>query len=61
MPELERISVRNIGVYGLIRQSAVDDNLTPDGAVVEAINVSFDRIGAVQSRPGLTAIGSSVS
>lgn len=61
MPNLERQTIRNLGVNGLIRQAQVDDSLIPDGAVVEAVNVNFDRLGVVQSRPGLTAIGSSVS
>lgn len=61
MPTLSRQSVRNLGVRGLVRQASVDDFLIPDEAVTEAVNVHFDRIGAVQSRPGLTGIGSSVS
>ena len=61
MADLPRQSVRNIGIYGLIRQAEVSDELIPDGAVTEAINLSFDRKGVVQSRPGLTAIGSTVS
>jgi hypothetical protein len=59
--ELGKQSIRNLGVYGLIRQAEVDDYLIPDGAVTDALNVHFDRKGAVQSRPGVTAIGSSVS
>lgn len=59
--DLPRQSIRNLGIYGVIRQAEVDDVLIPDGAVTEAINVHFDRKGVVQSRPGLTAIGSSVS
>lgn len=61
MANLPRQAVRNLGVQGLVRQAAVDDVLIPEGAVTEALNVNFDRIGAVQSRPGITAIGSTVS
>lgn len=45
----------------MVRQAAVDDVLMPEGSVAEVINLNFDRIGVVQSRPGLTAIGSTVS
>ena len=61
MPPLKPQSIRNLGVYGLIRQAEVDDSLIPEGAVTEAINVHFDRKGAVSSRPGLTAVGSTIS
>ena len=59
--KLQRQSIRNIGVYGVIRQSEVDDSLLPDGSLPEAINFSFDRKGVATTRPGLTAIGASVS
>lgn len=61
MAKLLPQSIRNLGIYGLIRQAEVDDQLIPDGAVTEVINLNFDRKGAAISRPGLTAIGSSVS
>ena len=61
MSILGKQSIRNLGIYGVIRQAEVDDALIPDGAVTEAINIHFDRKGVVQSRPGMTAIGSSAS
>ena len=61
MSELGRQTIRPIGVYGIIREKEVDSSLTPDGAVKEAVNFHFDRKGAATTRPGLTAIGSSVS
>lgn len=61
MPKLPRQSIRNLGVYGVIRQSSVDDSLIPDGAVTESINYHFDRLGVATSRPGLVAVGSTVS
>lgn len=61
MQKLPPQSIRNIGVRGLIRQSSVDDGLIPNEAVTEVVNLNFDRIGGVQSRPGLTAIGATVS
>ena len=59
--EKKPIKIENIGIYGVIRQAEVDDNLIPDGAVVEAVNVNFDRKGAVQLRPGFTNLGGTVT
>ena len=53
-------SIRNLGLYGVIRRVEVEDHLTPDGSVVEAMNVSFDRKGAVSVRPGLARLGTSI-
>jgi hypothetical protein len=55
--EKKVIRLENMGVYGVIRQAEVDDNLIPKEAVVEAVNVNFDRKGAVQKRNGLTKFG----
>lgn len=58
--QLQQYEIRNIGIYGILRQAEIDDNLIPEGAVTEAINVHFDRKGAVTLRPGITALGASV-
>ena len=60
MPPLQPQQIRNIGVYGLIRESSVDSSLKPEGAVSESVNFHFDRIGAATVRPGLTAFGGTV-
>lgn len=52
--------IRNLGIYGVIRQAEVDDVLIPDGAVTEAINFHFDRKGASTVRLGIAGLGSSV-
>jgi len=39
---------------GVIRTSAIDDTLTPENSVQIGVNVNFDRIGAIQTRKGLT-------
>jgi len=57
---LEPQKINNLGIYGLIRPAEVDDGLIPDGAVTEAVNVHFDRKGAVTVRPGIAALGSTV-
>lgn len=59
--KLKKQSIRNLGIYGVIRQAEVDDSLIPEGAVTEAINLHFDRKGVATTRSGLTAIGASVS
>lgn len=57
---LDSISIRTLGLNGVVRQSSVDDYLAPDGAVMEAMNFHFDRLGAATVRPGLAALGSTV-
>lgn len=59
--ELSPQSIRNLGIYGVIRENEVDGNLIPDGAVTEAKNVHFDRKGAVSLRPGIASLGSTIS
>jgi len=39
---------------GVIRTAAIDDTLTPENSVQIGVNVNFDRIGAIQTRKGLT-------
>ncbi len=58
---MERREIRNLGIYGVIRPSEVDDRLIPDGAVTEVQNFHFDRKGSPTLRPGLTRIGSTVT
>ncbi len=58
--KLTPIQLRNLGIYGLIRQAEVTDSLIPNEAVTEAINVNFDSKGAITGRPGLTGLGSSI-
>ncbi|MFZ2151691.1 MAG: hypothetical protein WAV09_01130 [Minisyncoccia bacterium] len=60
MSPLPPKKIENLGANGLIRESAVDSNLIPDGAVTESRNFLFDRIGAATVRPGITSIGSTI-
>lgn len=53
---LQPKSIRDIGIYGVIRPAEVDDHLIPEGAVPEAINFHFDRKGVATVRPGITAM-----
>ena len=57
---LEPQSIDAIGVYGIIRQSEVDDKLIPEGAVTSVQNFHFDRKGAATVRLGLTGLGSTI-
>lgn len=58
--KLSQLEIRNLGIYGVIRQSEVDDNLIPEGAVTEAVNVHFDRKGAATVRLGMTTLDSTI-
>jgi len=58
--ELKPKRIRNLGIYGVIRPSEVDEFTVPDEVLTKAINVHFDRKGAVTLRPGLTIIGSQI-
>ena len=40
---------------GVIRSAQLNDTVTPENSVQIAINMNFDRVGAVQTRPGVTA------
>lgn len=54
------LKIRKIGAYGLIREAEVDPVLIPEGAVVDAVNVHFDRKGATTLRPGITLLGTAM-
>lgn len=58
---LKPFVIKNIGVYGLIREAEVDSNLIPEGAVIDAQNFHFDRKGAATVRPGMTTLGSTIA
>jgi hypothetical protein len=61
MSKLQPKIIRNLGIYGLIRQAEVSDSLIPDGACTEALNVNFDSVGSITSRLGLTTLGSTIA
>src|SRR3990167_5221019 len=61
MAELERQTIRPVGVYGIQRESSIDSSLIPQGGITEAVNFHFDRIGAAITRPGITRIGNTMS
>ena len=57
---LQPKKIENLGIYGLVRPAEVTDALIPEGAVTESVNFHFDRKGASTTRPGMTALGSTV-
>lgn len=59
--ELTGQKIGNLGIYGLVRPAAVDDDLIPDGAVTDVQNFHFDRRGASTVRPGLVTLGGTVT
>jgi len=42
-------------VEGVIRTAQLDDTVAPENSVQLAVNMNFDRVGAMQSRPGVTS------
>jgi len=46
---------------GIIHENVVDDFLVPQSSCNEAINLHFDTMGAVKSRPGTTLLGNQIS
>lgn len=40
---------------GVIRTANIDDTVTPENSVQLAVNMKFDRIGAIETRPGVTS------
>ena len=40
---------------GVIRTAALDDTIAPEDSVQLAVNMNFDRVGALQTRPGVTS------
>lgn len=41
-------------VEGVIRTAQLDDTVAPENSVQLAVNMNFDRVGAIQTRPGVT-------
>ena len=58
---LEPKKIRRLGLFGVIRQAEVDDINLPDESLTEAVNVHFDRKGAITLRPGMATIGATIS
>lgn len=50
------IVLRNFN-NGVVLDTVVDEYVAPEGSCSFAMNVHFDRMGAVQSRPGTTRLG----
>lgn len=40
---------------GVIRTASIDDTVSPTNSVELAVNMNFDRVGAVKTRPGVTS------
>jgi len=49
---LKNIKIPN-PIEGVIRSAQLDDSICPENSVQIAINMNFDRVGAVQTRPGV--------
>lgn len=44
---------------GVIRTAQIDDTISPTDSVQLAVNMNFDRVGALQTRPGVTQYATS--
>lgn len=45
---------------GVIRTAQLDDTISPENSVQLAVNMNFDRVGAVQTRPGVTTYADTI-
>jgi hypothetical protein len=57
---MEKIPLGNYN-NGIVREAAIDSSLIPQNTLEMALNMSFDTIGAVKLRSGLTLLGSQIS
>lgn len=46
---------------GVIRTAQLDDTVAPANSVQLAVNMNFDRVGAIQTRPGVTSYADSLA
>lgn len=58
--QLERIPIK-VGHLGVVREAAVDESISSPESMELAVNVNFDRIGASQTRKGLTVLGDQIA
>lgn len=58
-------SIENIKIpyatEGVIRTAALDDTIAPEDSVQLAVNMNFDRVGAIQTRPGVANYADSLT
>ena len=46
---------------GVIRTAQLDDTVSPENSVQLAVNMNFDRVGAAQTRPGVTTYADTIA
>jgi len=46
---------------GMIRTAQIDDTVAPADSVQLAVNMNFDRVGAIQTRPGVTQYATDIA
>ncbi len=46
---------------GVVRTAQLDDTVAPQNSAQLAVNMNFDRVGAIQTRPGVTSYANSLS
>lgn len=60
MPTLKNIKIP-YPTEGVIRSAQLNDTVTPENSVQLAINMNFDRVGAVQTRPGIATYATTLA
>lgn len=61
MPEVMKDIKIPYPTEGIVRTAQLDDTVAPDDSVQLAVNMNFDRVGAVQTRPGVTEYADTLS
>ena len=61
MPEVIKDIKIPYPTEGIVRTAQLDDTVAPDDSVQLAVNMNFDRVGAVQTRPGVTEYADTLS
>ena len=59
MSKIEKLPLPNY-TEGIIRPAAVDETVALPSSVSLSVNFNFDRIGAIETRPGTTLLGNTI-
>ena len=58
------ITIKNVKIpypnEGIIRTAQINDTICPENSVQLAVNMNFDSIGSMQTRPGVTSYGANL-
>ena len=60
MPKIENIKIP-YPTEGIIRSSQLSDTICPENSVQLAVNLHFDRIGSMTTRPGVATYATTLT